>query len=124
MDLVNGTLLVQAFNFFIAYMLLKKLLLKPAVAGIQQELAYRNNLQATVDARSHALTVKEQEKQWQWHTFQQSFRTKIPELSVRGYVSPILFPSLVVQKLSEHETALLADQTALAIQERIGHVRR
>lgn len=83
---INATLLVQAFHFFIAYVLLKKLLLRPAIAVIEDEQAQQDSLRAVVASRRILVQQKELERIAQWKGYQQEFLAKIPPLEVERAV--------------------------------------
>jgi hypothetical protein len=82
MNLINGTLIVQAFNFLLAYLILRFLLLKPVVAYIQQEAARKRALQLSVESLTVGLQVQEQEKAALWAQCLQQFRATVPHAAV------------------------------------------
>ena len=84
---INFTLVVQLINFFIAYILIERLLLRPAVAIIREEDEERFKLQNLVAFNKERLEQKEFDKQQEWRSLQEIFaksipRTITPELEV------------------------------------------
>ncbi len=78
--MINGTLIVQAINFFIGYLLLRFLLLKPVVTAVQEgeqeEIAVRTDIKKAQEA----LVVREEEKQKEWRKCQQFFMQHVPTI--------------------------------------------
>ena len=77
---INFTFLVQLFNFFIAYSIIERFFLRPAVGIVQQEsssleVAQKNivHAQKTLEEQKKALAL-------QWLDFQHTVRTVIPKL--------------------------------------------
>ena len=58
MALINATLIIQAIHFFIAYLMIKHLLFKPALAEIQKEDAVQESLIATLHDHQLLLAQK------------------------------------------------------------------
>ncbi len=122
MDLINGTIVVQALNFLVAYCIVRSLLLKPAVERIQQDKEHQQELMTAIEARSHAVIDKEQEKQQQWHLFQNRFRSRIPQ-TITSQIRRNVVPPIVPDQPTAAELAKLQQQVAAALIERVGHVR-
>jgi len=59
---INATLLVQAGNFFIAYLLFRYILLKPGYAALRQKEAYYESLEQAI-AQDERSVEKERERQ-------------------------------------------------------------
>lgn len=69
---INATLLVQAINFFIAYLLFRIILLNPAYQAISEDNAHHESLQEQIESNQGQLDeiTKLQKKQWvQLHQF-------------------------------------------------------
>lgn len=77
---INFTLIVQAGNFFAAYLILRFFLFKPAVAEIDKEKKNENDLLSQID--QHALTnnLLAQENQDQWRMYQLNFAQETPQI--------------------------------------------
>src|SRR5438552_8803703 len=94
MSMLNSSLIMQGINFFIAYVLLRKLLFKPAVSIVIEEKEYISSLESSIDARKSAIAAQEQEKQRRWQSFQQLFKDKIPLYQSHYEVGKISLPSI------------------------------
>ena len=104
---INLTLLLQGCNFFIAYIILKKFLFRPAFDAIQHEEFIQGNLQADIMQCKAAVEQKKQEKYRRWGTcksyFQQHAPSSVPyELFVFKYVSLGSIDSLLTDKEYQH----------------------
>jgi len=87
------TLIFQVLNFFIAYILLRFLLLKPAYAIIQEEQYEREHLHNNIAYQRALLTRKEQEIKDHWRGCQEHFLKNKPsidnpELYIFKYITP------------------------------------
>lgn len=75
---INLTLLIQVIYFFIVYLLIERLLLRPAVAIILKEDQEHLKLQGTVAFNKEQLRQQELEKNKAWRVMQQLFAKAIP----------------------------------------------
>lgn len=62
MQIINATVIVQAFNFGITYLFLKKILFKPIVQRIEQKEAAKKMLLDALKAKDVALLNLQNEK--------------------------------------------------------------
>lgn len=76
---INATLIIQAFNFLIAYLLLRFFFLKPAMAIIRQEQAHMDGLIGQVNEKRKLLLALEHQRQEQWRKAQQEFLNRMPQ---------------------------------------------
>lgn len=58
---INATLIVQAINFLVAYVLLRMLFFKPVVHAIKEEDNQRDGLLSGIEERMQLLRHKEEE---------------------------------------------------------------
>lgn len=77
---INATIIVQFFNFWVAYLMIRFLLLKPAVEIIDQDEAYLNSLQSDADLKKGELDQKEQGRIRIQKTYQKKFLAVWPNL--------------------------------------------
>jgi hypothetical protein len=75
---INGTLVLQIGHFCIAYYILKKLLLAPAIAIIEQENRAHEELEQRIAQLAQNLSMLEQEKQLIWQEAYAHFAAHIP----------------------------------------------
>lgn len=100
---INATLIIQACNFFIAYLILRHLFFKPVVAMIRQEQAHLDGLVGQLNDKRKTMLALEQSRQEQWRIAQQEFRNRFPDVTS---------PQLYVFKglVSERDITILEDQ--------------
>lgn len=119
---INATLLIQAFHFFVAYIILKQLLFKPAIAVIEGEQAEHDSLRAAVAARHVLVQQKERERLGQWREYQQQFLIKIPPLDVERYVVKGIAPVFTYESLPAKTLHEDAKRLSAAIVAQVDHV--
>lgn len=78
MSIINGTLLAQAFHFFIAFYLIKYFFFKPIWAHIQAEQAAQKSLVDTVQTYQQKIRDKEDEIAAVWEHAHVHFSHTIP----------------------------------------------
>lgn len=75
---INGTLFIQAFNFFITYWMLRFFLFKPVVAIIEHEKTQESAMLDIIDQQKKSLEIQEKERQRHWYICQEYFNTHQP----------------------------------------------
>ncbi len=120
---VNATLVIQAINFSIAYILLRKFLLKPAVAVMQHEQQEQESVKIVIAQQEQSLILKENERQKNWHNCRAYFKENrpcvdAPQLFVFKGLTPDIIPHTTEDKVF---AKLLAD-TRIALVKKIGRV--
>jgi len=108
---INATLIVQAFNFFIAYLLFRFILLKPAYRIITQEEQQKRELKLLVDKDRELLAEKKREQREQWLVCKQYCDKQMPELLdeaafFRGTTPKITAISFSKQSLDAMRTSM------------------
>ena len=105
---VNFTLIIQGLNFLIAYVLINKLLLKPAIKIINQEEVLEQSLQLDLEKAKKNLEVIKNLKREKWERFQKHFSQNSPDVLKRMYerlerpAKPFVFEDLTqVEKLTK-----------------------
>lgn len=120
---VNATLVIQAINFSIAYILLRTFLFKPAVAIIQHENKEQESVKIVIAQQEQSLVLKENERQKNWHNCCVYFKKNrpsvdAPQLFVFKGLTPDIMPHIIEDKIL---AKLLAD-TKIALVKKIGQV--
>ena len=83
---INATLFVQAGNFFIAYLLFRFILLKPAYQELQQDAADQYLLEELVAGDKRNVEQERQEQRDAWHQFRRWCASHRPALiSMAGF---------------------------------------
>ena len=121
MALINATLIVQAIHFFIAYLIVKHLLFKPALAEIQKEDAVQESLIATLQDHQFLLAQKEQELINEKKRAQEEFARAIPSLDSSLLLKKM--PNVVIPQFQKSELEGLADTMSLELITQVDHVR-
>jgi hypothetical protein len=123
MSLVNLTLVVQALNFFVAYLILKYLLLKPAVQAIAAEDAHQQQLVCLVQESHVRIQEKKQEIQQRWRDCQQEFVQNAPAIADDEFA--LRFPVRVLSLEPIHEEKVVQRSRELQNEliKKVGHVR-
>lgn len=120
---INFTLVVQAFNFFIGYMILRYFLFKPVVPVIEEERAYEKGLHLKVAVGQDALKNREHEKQEQWLGYQQHFVQQVPEISQPlGFIFRGISPIIEVQAVNSQDVARLKREVTHELVQKVEHV--
>ena len=105
---INGTLFIQAINFFIAYLLLRFFLFKPAVALIQGERAEVNAFLERISNHQKALEARSREKAEKWRYYQTEFLQRVPFVGREEiHVFKKIAPALYEPPIEEHELVRL-----------------
>ena len=122
---INITILIQIVNFVVAYVIIRTLLLKPAVAIILQEEEHRANLDKSIESIANTNKGKEETMAHHWATCRQEFGERAPEIAeteqalrARGIVELPAVPELDKKAIEP-----MADNLAEELVERISHVR-
>jgi hypothetical protein len=95
---INFTLIIQACNFIIAYLILRFLFFKPAYHAIEEERSYHQTLSDRIETGQAMLNHLNLEKQQEWQTYQQDFsrstpNTSQPDLYIYKGITPEIFPT-------------------------------
>lgn len=83
---INATILIQAFNFFITYWMLRLFLFKPIIAIIDHENADKKTLLDIIDQQQKSIAIQEKERQRHWYICQEYFATHKPYYTSRQFL--------------------------------------
>lgn len=121
MALINATILVQAIHFFIAYLMVKYLLFKPALAEIQKEDAVQESLIATLQDHQVLLAQKEQDLVNEKKRAQGEFARTIPSLDSSLLLKKM--PNIIIPQFQKSELENLADAMSKKLITQVDHVQ-
>lgn len=76
---INLTLLIQAINFIIAYFIITKIVLKPAIEVFAKETEIDQKLHQSIEIAKEKVNKKEAFKQERWQVCQRYFKQHQPE---------------------------------------------
>ena len=117
---VDATIIVQAVNFFIAYLLFRFILLKPAYRIILEEQQDKDSLEKLVADDKRQVEKKRQEQQDQWVTSSRYFQKQIPKPINEAMFFRGIAPQVVDRVLTEKEIADAQQRVAQAIISAVG----
>lgn len=78
--MINGTLIVQALNFFIAYCIIDRLLVRPVTALIMRERQEENALRQEITQTETHIQQYTFDKEKAWQQYRSLFSQKMPLL--------------------------------------------
>jgi hypothetical protein len=121
---VNATLLVQMLNFFIVYLMLRRLLFKPVVAIIQHEESQEKALHDIIDQQKKSLDIQEKERQRNWYVCQEYFANHQPSAFQKQqfFLDCPEDDAEIVNPLSAHAMTDSITDVRTALEEKIKHV--
>ncbi len=101
---INATILLQALNFFIAYILLRELLLKPAIQLLDLQQATRDGVRKTIEQYEAVIDRKKRQKQEQWMATRDHVARNMPVIQpevmvTRVAVRPVAMPEVSPQEI-------------------------
>lgn len=117
---INATLFVQAINFFIAYLLFRFILLKPAYQVIWQEQKDQKQLEGRVTADERSLEVMRKNRLAQWHACQQYCKKYLPEELTKVEVFRGITPPISAYTPSSQELRSIQNRISQAIISQVG----
>ncbi len=83
---INITLIIQAFSFFIAYMIMDRLLLRPVIASIDHQDELQQSIEIRIEHVSERIDQQLDEKDQHWSRCKRSLR--VPDITL--LTGPIL----------------------------------
>lgn len=90
---INATLVIQAINFCIAYVILRKLLFEPAIQAIAKEEAVLADMRQAIFHDQQFIAAKQESLRQQWqnsHEFCEQNKPEVLHTSIIQNISPIL----------------------------------
>ncbi len=117
---INATLIVQAINFFIAYLLFRFILLKPAYAAIVEEQETKASLEQLIIDDKRLIENRRQELVNQWREASSFFRKNVPEPIDHIALFKGAFPKI---KLKPIDQAALAEVKTKVVKAIVMNVR-
>ena len=120
----NLTIFIQVFNFFIGFILIKNLLLKPAVKYLQTEEVKKDNLSKDISNQKKLLEQKIETKKETWKTYQEHFSKTCPKpVDKEVFALQKERKEPEVPQIPEDKIEQLSQQIEKALVERVEHVR-
>ena len=119
---VNMTLIIQGVNFFLAYLVLDKILLRPLVVLIQKNKIEREARFHCIFGLEESVSQQTKYKIVQWAAYQKDFVKKIPGVPDKYKKQRALLKQLHIESLDENESALMCNKVKEAIIKKVLHV--
>lgn len=119
---INATVIVQAFNFFVTYVLLRILLFKPAVNALQREQKETDHLQSMIQEREKRLAHTAEQKQVAWQKMQEQFAKASPPVRQARITHRMVEPTLEPHVLTSEQIEHLAHEVEQAVIKKVSHV--
>lgn len=103
---INATLIVQAINFGIAYLILRKLVFAPGVALVLEERVQEARLNNEVSLATEHTQSEQERLAAEWAAEQKKLAMQIPVLPEELFVLRHIKPEISIEALpTEHEMA-------------------
>lgn len=122
MAIINVTLLIQAFHFFIAYIMIKNILFKPALLHIQAEDALQESLILTIQERQLLIAHKEQALAAHWQRVREYFAQNAPELKEVHLASFEKIPQVTLSEFEKSSMHEYAQKVSDQLVKKVDHV--
>lgn len=119
---INATIFVQAFNFFIAYWMLRLFLFKPVVTIIEHEKAQHIAMLDIIDQQKKSLDIQEKERKRHWYICQEYFNTNQPHIPPKKYSDETEFEAEIISPVSDDTIAATIIHARNALEEKLKHV--
>jgi Tfp pilus assembly protein PilO len=113
---INFTLIIQALNFFVAYLVLRYFLFKPTVAVIEQERAEENGLKKAIKQEAETNLALIQNNKLEWQIYQKEFLARLPNVSISDlFIYRDLAPAIKAPQADTHELNQLQQEVVQGI---------
>jgi hypothetical protein len=119
---INMTIVLQAIHFFIAYILLKRLLLRPVFGIIEQETMQMDALVDTIESRTVIVQEKKRDCKERWAQYQQEMRSHVPAIEHQESVIQHISPLYTVPHYSPTHSKTVTHDVTRALTEKVKHV--
>ena len=116
--MLNATIIVQFVNFFVAYLLIDRILLRKAVSIIQQERQEHATLMAEIQHEREHVNNREVLKVEKWHAIRKIFAKRIPK---KQELPEVKIPEVTLDvSVSSAEMDRYRDQVEKVLIRRVG----
>jgi len=119
----NLTILIQAFNFFIVYLLLKYFLFKPVLEHLQNEEKEQKYIEKSISNQQNLLDEKIEQKNQTWKKYQNYFKKNSPQIKAELFTIDDMEKEPEILELSEKEVNEFSKKMKKALIERVENVR-
>lgn len=120
---VNLTLVVQISNFLVAYVIVRNLLLRPALDVIEQEEQLQAQALKTIDMYLRSNGAKEDTMSRRWKSCQKEFEDQSPRTAQLKGLKVTRDEKQEFQMPDEKEIEIMTEKLAREIAQEVRHVR-
>ena len=121
--MINLTIVVQAVNFFVAYLMIKKLLLQPAVARIYEEDRAYHQAVEKIARQKEKIALQEKRIEERLHAFKKTFLEHEPEVMRAEEVAITIVPGMPeLPAIDEKMVKQIAQEIVDQLTEKVAHV--
>ncbi len=117
---INATIIIQAINFFIAYLLFRFILLKKAYAAIKEDDRAKASLEQLVADDKRLVEQRRQETLDQWHASYSFFKAHVPKPTDKIALLRGVVPKIKPKPIDDAAMKEMEDRVAQAIVTAIG----
>ena len=123
---INATLLIQAFNFFIVYWMLRLFLFKPIITIIDDEHAEEKAMLDIIDQQQKSLEIQEKERRRHWYVCQEYFTIHQPYITTHQFLTTEKMQDvpIIIHKTSADEITRVTSDIRSRLEEKIKHVHQ
>lgn len=121
--MINITLIIQAGNFVLAYIMIRILLLRPAVNAINEDEATYERAVTSITTQKDRVQLQEERIKERWHSFQKTFLEHEPAVAKVREVDISVVPGMPeLPAIDEKKAEKLARDTAQKLVEKVADV--
>ncbi len=121
MSIINSTLIVQAFHFFIAYVAIKYFFFKQAYHEIATQDTLQESLVRSVQSGQMQVERNEQNLQEHWRRARDYFLHHRPSFKEEPLIGGPVIPSIVIPTIEKSRIEDIAPFIADALLQKVGH---
>ncbi|MFC1842738.1 hypothetical protein ACFLYU_03720 [Candidatus Dependentiae bacterium] len=119
----NFTIVIQAINFFIGFIILRQLLFKPAIAYLQGEDKKEEGIAGKISDQKNLLDTKVEKKKKTWKQCQKHFQKSCPAPIVKKiFILEETRQEPEVAEISDKEVQYLTEHAQKVLVERMQYV--
>jgi hypothetical protein len=123
MAIINATLIVQAFHFYIAYLIIKHIIFRPTLDEIKKEDSFQESLIVMIQKHQLSISQKEQQLIEHWQRVRNYFAQNIPLLKEEPYVSFEKKSKIIITRFEKNELEREASTISDQLIKKVDHVR-
>lgn len=120
---INFTIFIQFIHFFFAFIILKKLVLKPSVDIIEQEDEIKKNLLNRLNEEESILHKKEELKERLWQDSRHQFAINTPDIFAKQEIVSFKLEPVKSLKISDQDLDNIVKNMTNLVVDKVEHVK-